>query len=122
MDLGNLSKMDLVLKMLQDSGSFGVSSKILNMVAFRYSDIIFKLRKKGYLIQTVKEDEPGLYRYILIGKDETQVKECIDNKWLFQRMLLAQYSGPIKSFEILEILDLLNLQLVHKPNTLNKPV
>ena len=69
---------DIILSMLQDAGPAGCTSEELNPIAFRYVDVIFKLRKKGWIIETQKREGTELVRYVF--KDQNSDKPAVQQQ------------------------------------------
>lgn len=63
-----LTKADRVERALRMSGRRGVSNWNLNKITFRYGAVIYKLRDRGYEIDTIKVKNNGLYMYYYRGK------------------------------------------------------
>lgn len=62
----NDKKYDRIIKLLKKRGEEGVYNYELNKIAFRYGDIIFKLRKDGWNITThCINSKTGLYKFTL---------------------------------------------------------
>ncbi len=63
------TKAKMVERMLKDAGISGVTNGQLNRVTFRYGAVIHRLRKEGWLIDTIPIDRKnGYYRYIYKGR------------------------------------------------------
>lgn len=62
-----LSQRVQVLGLLMQRGSTGATSEELNSIGFRYSSIIFALRKEGHHIETRARKGTELARFIWWG-------------------------------------------------------
>jgi hypothetical protein len=67
-DLFKTTKKSKVLQALKLAGGDGVSNWDLNQITFRYSAVIHDLRQEGWLIDTVKLNSDGGYKFIMRGK------------------------------------------------------
>ena len=68
------SQKETILKMLQEAGDKGVPNTKLRQVALRFTGVIHKLKKDGYIIEVVSDGD-GVYRYVLKGKTEPSKEE-----------------------------------------------
>lgn len=68
------SQKETIIEMLQESGDNGVPNTKLRRVALRFTDVIYQLKKDGYIIEVVSDGD-GVYRYVLKGKTEPAKEE-----------------------------------------------
>lgn len=64
----NTTKASKVLQALKDGGGAGVSNWDLNQITFRYGAVIHRLRKEGHMIDTIKLNNNGGYKFVYRGK------------------------------------------------------
>lgn len=60
-------KREVILRLLKEAGSKGLTNLELAETCLRPGARIFELRKRGLDIQTVKDKQIGVYRYIYRG-------------------------------------------------------
>lgn len=111
---------DIVLKSLTLAGENGVLNTELNDILFRYGQIIYELRLDGYQIKTENVGK-GVVRYTLLS---TIPNEKVDKKSGIDiiRGELEELDGMFYLFELEDLLFKHNLQIIHRPNGLNKAV
>lgn len=114
------SQKELILNSLKLAGSNGVLNTELNDIMLRYSQIIYLLRLDGYEITTTNVSN-GVVRYTLIN-DEPQEKPVKRSGIDIVRGEFAELDGMVYLFELEDVLNKNNLQIIHKPNGLNKIV
>lgn len=114
------SQKDVVLSSLKLAGSTGVLNTHLNEIMLRYGQIIYELRLDGYEIKTENVSK-GVVKYTLLN-EEPQEKPVKKKGMEIVRDELDELDGMFYLFELEDILDRNNLQIIHKPNGLNKIV
>lgn len=112
------SQKEVILKALKYAGVYGMLNTELNKIMLRYGQIIYQLRLEGYEIKT-QNVERGVVRYTLLSPEPAEkpvkkagmdiVKDELDN-----------LDGMFYMFELEDILRKHNLQIIHRPNGLNK--
>lgn len=114
------SQKEIILNSLKLAGGNGVLNTELNEIMLRYGQIIYLLRLDGYEIKTTNVSN-GVVRYTLVN-DEPQEKPVKRSGLDIVRDEFAELDGMVYLFELEEVLSKNNLQIIHKPNGLNKIV
>lgn len=112
------SQKEHILKVLKAADEAGVLNTDLNDIMLRYGQIIYELRCEGYQIQT-KNISNGIVKYTLLS--DKPVKANKKEKGIdIVRRELDDLDGNFYLFELEDILERNMLQIIHKPNGLNK--
>lgn len=112
------SQKDIILKSLKLAGMNGILNTELNEIMLRYGQIIYMLRLDGYDIKTENVSR-GIVRYTLMSP-EPQDKPVKKSGMDIVKDELDDLDGMFYMFELEDILSKHNLQIIHRPNGLNK--
>lgn len=111
---------EMILNALREVGQEGLTNEELNKISYRYSDRIYQLKTAGYVID-VELIGRGLTKYTLqegmLNKVDKRsgievVKDEIDSK----------YDGKVTPEQLSSLIESLGLNVVRKPNVLNRKV
>lgn len=108
------SQKDTILKRLIDSGKNGITNIELNTICLRYSSIIFLLKKDGYKI-SITNQGGGVVLHTL--ESETPEAKIPYKKGI---NILKEELDAVTFEKVSNILDKHLLNIVRKPNGLNK--
>lgn len=113
-----VSQYEMVLKALKLAGDKGLLNRDLNEIMLRYGQKIYELRCDGYQIKTENVGK-GLVKYTLLSdkpKKQDEKKSGIE----IIREEFDDLDGVFYLFELEKALEAHNLQIIHRPNGLNK--
>lgn len=119
------SQKSVILDELKHAGSKGVLNTELNDIMLRFGQILYLLHLDGYKIRKENVGN-GIVKYTLLNSNPAQKVKRESGLDIVKREM-QNVSSNIEPFNIsavdLEfILESNNLQIIHKPNGLNKEV
>lgn len=114
------SQKELILKSLKLAGKEGKLNTELNDIMLRYGQIIYELRCEGYEIKTENVGK-GIVKYTLLSDTPSAKPKKLKGIDII-REEFDELDGMLYLFELEDALNKHNLQIVHKPNGLNKIV
>lgn len=109
-----------ILDLLKERGKEGATNLELNRISLRYTDRIFQLKNAGYIFQIDMLDH-GVTKYVLLEEPKGK-KEYLKGIWVVADIIDNDFDGSITSFELENLLDNLGMNIVRRPNVLNKRV
>lgn len=112
------SQKEVILNILKTVGHNGILNTELTKIMLRFGQIIYTLRLEGYQIKT-KNVSRGVVKYILLNP-EPQKKPVKKSGIQIIKDELEELDGVFYVYELEEILKNNNLQIIHRPNGLNK--